>query len=125
MSFDWYQYHRAAIELQLGSPKDPSLKEAYQRSSISRFYYSAYHVSIDYAKNKLGFNPSNNGSDHKDLRYFLKSKGHDDLFNYLSDLKTYRTNCDYRNVVNKIDNVCRQSATASSNLHRRISLLNR
>lgn len=47
MSFDWSQYYQIADAL-FQAAKDPSSKEAFCRSSISRSYYAAFNLS--YAK---------------------------------------------------------------------------
>jgi hypothetical protein len=43
MNFDFKKYYNVGTHL-----KDYSSKEEYQRSSISRYYYSVYHPVKDY-----------------------------------------------------------------------------
>lgn len=103
MSFDWRNYHELAIELKKQAGTSPAMKEALLRASISRAYYSAYNVALEYAK-QLGYvNP-----------HVLPKIGiHDDLIQYfvsrisideecrtialrLDTCKSQRTSADYK-----------------------------
>jgi uncharacterized protein (UPF0332 family) len=75
MSYNWTDYYELAK--QLGARAEitgEELSEALFRSAVSRAYYAAYNLSLNYAKN-LGYEYSNQRGRHEDLIKFFGDRG--------------------------------------------------
>ena len=92
MSFDFKKYYDVGNHLM-----NYSTKEEYQRSSISRYYYSVYHPVKDYyEKSFRKMLPSNNS--HSKLIKELESSPYDEenrLGEHLRILRNTRNMADY------------------------------
>lgn len=102
MSFDWKEYFNLGIVLQGIYPQNFT-KEAANRCSISKIYYSCYHIALDYAKSR-SYSPytgNQSGRNHSDVRKWYQNNHNIGVSNWLADLHTWRKLCDYEdNVTN-------------------------
>ncbi len=83
-------------------------KEASQRSSVSRAYYSAYGFAMQYAERR-GFKRKKGFEDHKELVEFFKLIGINEVSESLRKLRKRRNMCDYEDSVKNIDRVVEDS----------------
>lgn len=93
MVFDWKEFYDVGVHLE-----EHSSEEAYQRSAVSRYYYSCYHLVKNYFERKFHYlgRPEH---PHKTLIERLKFYGDEDendLADALSQLRVYRTHADYK-----------------------------
>ncbi len=81
MAFEWRSFIAVANRLlTLGeAERDTSVQEALLRSAVSRAYYAAYHESVRFAKQRLGFVPAKQAAagSHLEVVEFLQK--HPDL----------------------------------------------
>lgn len=116
MSFDWYDYYRLSFELKRIKDNPINIPEAFLRSSVSRAYYSSFHIALNYAQQHLDFNPARNGNDHKNLPVIYRSTKMFDISDWLVDLRNYRTKCDYEDNVQNLEKICITSIYISNEL---------
>lgn len=125
MSFNWFDYHRVAVELKSGNLRNPTLQDAYLRSCVSRAYYSAYHIALDFAKSKFNFSPSKDRSVHKQLQVVFKNNNLLDLSDDLFNLQRLRNFCDYDDYVQKIQIKSESAIKISSRINNEIDQLSK
>lgn len=98
MSYSWKHYYELAKELgERAEVAGEILSEALFRSSVSRAYYSAFNLSLQYAKN-LGYEYSEQRGRHEDLIKFFGDR--DDINSKtigmrLGSCRDYRKVADY------------------------------
>src|SRR3989344_1199397 len=103
MLFDWSDYLSVAKNLKAKTDGQPhtNANEAIQRTAISRAYYSAYHLAVNYAINNLGYKPEKNGPNqyHADIqgiyRRQLSNPDHQEIKTILYRLNKARKDSDY------------------------------
>lgn len=108
MRFDWRKYLELAHFLQ-DQKGTTYLPEAAFRSSVSRAYYAAYCYTRNYEKSHQGFCPSGSDKDHKGLCDHLKNRGELKIATNLRQLRIWRNQCDYQDVVKNFEFIVRSS----------------
>ncbi len=63
MTFDWIEYLNLARALR-GQSGEGYSAEASNRSAVSRAYYSAFRVALNFAQRTQGFSPTRSAADH-------------------------------------------------------------
>lgn len=105
MAFDWNDYLEIAKDFKAGTDGQArnNLVEAKQRTAVSRAYYAIYHLAVDYAKNNLGYVPtqkSGGNQYHSDIRSVYQSQlanpSHQEVRKILARLHKARIDCDYK-----------------------------
>jgi hypothetical protein len=76
--------------------------EAAQRSAVSRAYYAAFCHARKHAARTLGYAMRRTGEDHEAVPKYLKSKGLGKTAGRLEQLKLFRNQCDYDDVVGNL-----------------------
>ena len=96
--FAWEQFIDIAVCLQKVGETNQSLSEAASRCAVSRAYYGAFRHALNYAKDVLGYSPTNRGSEHGELpnwyRYSGMKEGKE-ISRTLLQLHSWRNECDY------------------------------
>ena len=108
MDFDWKQYYYLAQNLH-GDTSVTSNSEAKKRSAVSRLYFAAYCLSRNYARKFLKFTITRDVGDHSELRTHLQINGFTGIARMLSDLRRFRNDCDYEDVVPNLEGLVRMS----------------
>jgi uncharacterized protein (UPF0332 family) len=92
MAFDWELFLTVARKLidPASNPEEPEF-----RSSVSRAYYSAFHVALDYAEKNEHFIRRGYAGDHGALIAHFKRSNKQRVFEKLKDLRGWREQCDY------------------------------
>jgi hypothetical protein len=104
MPFDWKEYHTIAKFLHGDAPIAVPT-EASCRSAVSRYYYSAFGHLRNFARDHQKFMPRYSDEDHYLLRdHFKKQKG-GLVSKYLGDLRLWRNQCDYDDVLENDEDV--------------------
>lgn len=100
MSFDWKEYLNLGLVLHGLQPKNFK-QEAALRSSVSRIYYSCYHLALEYVISNYGYIPVTRhpGENHWRVRDELRRNRKRFITRKLSDLHQKRKQCDYDDVV--------------------------
>lgn len=98
MGFDWKEYLYLAKELKQRAGNTFN-QEAALRSAVSRAYYAAFCYLRNYACDKLGFIKKRSSRDHIDLVKHLREKNHGDIASILEELRNWRKDCDYEDVI--------------------------
>jgi uncharacterized protein (UPF0332 family) len=98
--FSWDQFIDIARFLMQETKKRDSAipDEAAYRCAISRAYYAAFCIALDYAKDEFDYHPERIGNDHIQLRDFMKKRGDDrsgQIAEKLARLRTWRNESDY------------------------------
>ena len=93
MSFDFSEFYEVTTHL-----KNYSNDEAYQRSSISRYYYSIFHPVKDYYENSFRKTLSSDDSHSKLINALENSPFEEEnrLGDKLRNLRNNRNHADYR-----------------------------
>jgi uncharacterized protein (UPF0332 family) len=97
--FSWKQFIEIAQFLVENANRSTVPQEAAYRCAVSRAYYGAFCHMLEYAEIYLGYNPSETGEDHDNLRKYLKD--HDDVnivkvARKLGRLRQWRNDSDYK-----------------------------
>ena len=97
MSFDWIDYFKLANNLL--ADFDSTLEEAYYRRAISRYYYSAFHITENKMKTKYKYTPQTANA-HQKLIEFLRNKKTNNhkiekIWDNLRSLNNQRNSSDY------------------------------
>ena len=100
MDFDWKEYFNLAKFL-TGDKTIVPHPEAKLRSAVSRAYFAAYCYSRNFACKFFEFVQSDKDKvkDHKRLRACLRSNGYKGTARKLDDMRGFRNDCDYDDVV--------------------------
>lgn len=99
MSFDWKEYLNLARFL-AAEPGISFDQEAASRSAVSRAYYAAFCHARNYARDRHGFSPKGDPSDHPEVRtHFKKRAGFQKIALGLDRLRQRRNMADYENSV--------------------------
>lgn len=98
MAFDWKEYLELARFLQ-GQSGMTYWQEAASRSAVSRAYYAAYCHARNYARDREGFLPSGGPQDHGRVRGHFQASGRVSIASDLDDLRRWRNDCDYDDVI--------------------------
>ncbi len=109
--FAWGDYLTLAQFLEQHASQTGT-QEAALRSSISRAYYAAYGLMRRWASQHPGapFVPTRTGSDHSQLREWLRRSGFTVEAQELERLHKRRKQCDYDDVLSQALNVACQQA---------------
>jgi hypothetical protein len=95
MPFDWNHFLTLARELQ-GVTSLPGVdREAVLRCAVSRAYYGAYGVALEYAEKWLGFRPRYLPEDHGALPNHFRGKRRANVADCLKNIREWRNQCDY------------------------------
>ena len=119
MSFDWKEYFNLGIVLQGIYPQNFT-KEAADRCSVSKIYYSCYHVALEYARNQrnqpfLPYTGSKSGKNHFALRNWYRNNNFN-VHTWLADLHTWRKQCDYEDNIANLDLIVTSSVDRARNI---------
>ena len=132
MSFDWKDYLELARKLE-AMGEEEARREAALRSCVSRSYYAAFCCTRNYWSNpRTGaaahvpqFIPRHEGTDHRDLRNYIKSerKKNSKCFDGkieidLDRLHQWRKQCDYDDHVDNQSMMARQSISIAEKIIR-------
>lgn len=100
MGFNWEEYVELASYLHsLAQDSSGTLTaEAAQRACISRAYFGAFGLMKQWSA-RWGFNPRHDETDHDRLVRFLNDRGVEGAARRLQDLRRWRNQCDYDDVV--------------------------
>lgn len=98
--FSWEQFiDIAQFLVQETKKRDSDIPdEAAYRCAISRSYYAAFHIALDYAMDKFGYRPERAGADHGELRDFMNHHGDAQsgrIAEKLTRLRNWRNQSDY------------------------------
>src|SRR5262245_21274431 len=110
--FDWRDYLGLANDLSSGphgAVVPVRISEAASRCAVRRAYYAAFCHARNYAAARLGFVPTNKGSDHWLLRQHFTNRGRRDIANRLRRLHDWRKRCDYDNTVTNLTSTVRDA----------------
>ena len=111
MGFDWADYLDLAGWL-LDHPAEPR-REASLRTAVSRAYYAAFCRARNYARDRRGFVPKDEWSDHGALRRHFAPLRLRWIASELDDLRQWRNECDYDDEAPNLPGMAEQ-ATASA-----------
>ena len=103
MSFDWKHFFHVAYDLTTSTVSGPQLEEAYRRTAVGRYYYSAFGVCYSYVKSHLRKPTSavaKSGEKHGWVIQELQQSGDNNLVGVSQQLKTLRN---YRNIADYED----------------------
>ncbi|MCS7159393.1 MAG: hypothetical protein RMJ19_02880 [Gemmatales bacterium] len=100
MTFNWREYLELARAIQ-GQCGPGYSQEAADRTAISRAYYAAFGTVREYARRRLGYQPSRKSAEHGQLITYLGRRGAGPLAlaQTLSRLRLLRNQCDYDDAV--------------------------
>ena len=101
MSFDWKEYLNLARFLQ-GYGGSSFNQEAGFRCSVSSAYYAAFCHARNYARDQHRFIPTYKSEDHRRVREYFRNLGMTGISSKLDDLRGWRNNCDYDDMVSNI-----------------------
>ena len=93
MAFDWAEYLDLAEWLVAQPPE--RRREASLRTAASRAYYAAFCRARNYARDRRGFVPRDEWSDHGALRRHFAPLRLRWVASELDDLRQWRNACDY------------------------------
>ena len=100
MSFDWTQYLNLAKFIQARAVRGSEIdKEAGFRSAVGRAYYAAFCYARNYARDNYHFSPTYGPDDHGLVPELFRGRGQTDITEALLDLRRWRNQCDYWDVV--------------------------
>ena len=103
MTFDWTGFFSLAEKL-FEDPQSPGPEEACLRSAVSRAYYAAFKVALEFAENTSEFEPTGYGSDHSSLPIHLQGDDDKDIRQLgveLRRLRDDRAQADYKDVLDQ------------------------
>jgi hypothetical protein len=80
--FNWQEFNQHAHKM-LAYQSRTTIPVAYLRSAISRAYYYAYHLSLEYAENRLGH--SMQTEKNRNPRKYTRMGSHQALITYLKN----------------------------------------
>jgi uncharacterized protein (UPF0332 family) len=100
MAYNWKEFLTFAENI-YAAPDVPGPREAALRSAVSRAYYAAFRAALELGL-RSGFNPTQTGDDHRNIRdYFRNSTPKDtkkqDISTQLDRLHDLRRKADYEN----------------------------
>jgi hypothetical protein len=101
MAYDWAEFLAVAEHLHT-VPAPGCTREALLRSVVGRAYYAAYGVAKQYVAQHLGFRVHGQPDDHARLPWRLISHGLPRAGTRLHDLRDWRNECDYADVVDNL-----------------------
>ena len=102
--FEWAHYKIVGDFLRLHA-NETTVGDAALRSSVSRYYYSAYHYARLFAERKLSFAATGSGDDHSLLRTCFKKNAKPEIARKLEQLHTFRKICDYEDIVERLPEI--------------------
>lgn len=113
--FKWSEYLDLAQVLIEQSPLGATLREAALRSAVSRTYYGAYGLILEWASSRHpdAFIPSRTGRDHGALRAWLRKRQLSEAAQDLEQLHDWRKQCDYDDDVVQLDVTCPQALSTA------------
>ena len=111
MVFGWRQYLTLAHRL-AGEPLG-SLSEAESRSSVSRAYYSLFHLAMASAE---GFVSRGVGDDHVALQKHWQRGKRASIGFWLRDLHQWRLQCDYDDVIDNLQEMVELALTTAEQI---------
>ena len=105
MSFDWQTFYLVAKELEQNDAQD-NLTDARLRSSMSRAYYSVFHLSRTFLEERRG---KPKLGEHDNIHQYVIHEfdiGPDrqwkQIGNFLGKLRKYRNNADYEETIDNL-----------------------
>jgi hypothetical protein len=104
MAFDWAEFLAVAEHLHT-APAPACTREALLRSVVGRAYYAAYGVAKQYAAQHLSFRVHGQADDHERLPGRFIGSGLPRVGVHLQDLRAWRNECDYAEIVNDLERV--------------------
>lgn len=102
MPFDWKEFLDLARYLQ-GRAGAGFTQGASSRCAVGRAYFAAYGVAEDHAEREYGFRRTRGATDHRRLRDCFREQGRDDIAGGLDELRAWRNQCDYDDVVPQLE----------------------
>jgi hypothetical protein len=93
--FDWNHLLRLARELQNAAVLPTVDRQAVLRTGVTRAYFGAFGIALDYAVANLQFDARYSAEDHGRLRAHFKSKRRQNVARFLDDMRGWRNQCDY------------------------------
>lgn len=113
MPFNWKEYFRLA-EFLSEFPLGDLAQEALWRTSVSRSYYAAFCYALNYAQDRLGFQPKKSAQDHAKLREHLrKNQDYIQVADLLNNLRAWRNSCDYADEVEDLQLIVKGALRAT------------
>ncbi len=109
MPFDWKNYLTLAKFLANEDMTDICSNEASMRSAVSRAYYSVFCYARNYAKEMNGWKHEWNENTHREIKEHFKDKGRLEISGNLDDLRKWRNQCDYDDLVPELDKILKDS----------------
>lgn len=111
MAFDWTEYLTLARFIRKHEKRCAELNtEAAHRCTTSRAYYAAFCYARNYARDHLNFQPTCGPDDHRLVLDHFDTGQKTDISDALVELRRWRNQCDYWDVVT--DNLSCMSASA-------------
>jgi len=111
MSFDWREYLNLGLVLKGIQPLNFT-QEAALRSSVSRIYYSCYHLALDYAITHFKYKKITGkkaGKNHSQVREEFKKNKKYNIARRLENLHRWRKDCDYDDLISNLDLIASNS----------------
>ena len=126
MSFDWADFLTLADAL-VCDPDSPGPEEASLRTAISRAYYAAFRVALNFGRDKGEFTPTQTGQDHRLVRDHFRSSSQRirrKIGLDLGRLYDNRRNADYDDVLSgRPDSLAQSSVAVAQNVLNALSSL--
>ena len=113
MSFSWGDYHKLAIEL-INSKKQNFI-ESRKRSAVSRAYYAAYNIVVNFANEFYEDFELDKLRSHKYVADWF-TVNEPKVGVQLENLFEFRKLCDYENDVKNLETIVKSSITISKKI---------
>lgn len=114
MTFDWTEYRSFADGLLDGSERN----ECAIRNAISRLYYHALHIALNFSEASIGYSRKNGPGEVGTLLRHLRQNRRDRDANIVRQLQMIRERCDYEDTVATID----KELEAAVSLHQELNV---
>jgi len=114
MQFDWREYLNLAQSL--AQSTYCFNQEAAFRCATSRAYYAAFCYARNYARDKQDFSPTYKSEDHRLIRKHFKGKGMCKIVRFLENLRQWRNDCDYDDIVPNVSLLAKNAINEAQKL---------
>ena len=102
MAFNWRDYLGLAQEL--ADSNDTRYPEAASRAAVSRAYFAAHNVALDYARREWAWRPPLRGADkHQAVIQKFRQQQRHEIADRLVAMRNWRNNADYEDTVPGLD----------------------